>query len=211
MDASGERYGSLQRGAAYSAVARRSRRLRLTIVWSRHSGHSRGTNSNGTTRLNVVFGFRHCDKENHGWLEGPPLTVACSSFDPLAGPSPSPQVDGNGQCSPTLRSQRPSAEINRCFRLTSRKVECSIIRSSMGKGNAKTDLLPGTLDMLVLKILMRGHLHGYAIAQFIQQMSDDLLQVGRGFSVSGPPAPGTTRLDRGRMGAIGQQPARSVL
>jgi PadR family transcriptional regulator PadR len=50
----------------------------------------------------------------------------------------------------------------------------------MGKQNAKTDLLPGTLDMLVLKILTCGHLHGYAIAQLIQQMSDDLLQVEEG-------------------------------
>lgn len=39
----------------------------------------------------------------------------------------------------------------------------------MGKERAKTDLLPGMLDMLVLKMLIRGHLHGYAIAQ----LSDD--------------------------------------
>ena len=45
----------------------------------------------------------------------------------------------------------------------------------MGTEKPKADLLPGTLDMLVLKILMRGHLHGYAIAQLIQQLSDDLL------------------------------------
>jgi PadR family transcriptional regulator PadR len=44
----------------------------------------------------------------------------------------------------------------------------------------KSDLLPGTLDMLVLKILMSGHLHGYAIAQLIQQLSDDLLRVEEG-------------------------------
>ena len=40
----------------------------------------------------------------------------------------------------------------------------------MGTEKPKADLLPGTLDMLVLKILMRGHLHGYAIAQLIQQL-----------------------------------------
>jgi PadR family transcriptional regulator PadR len=44
----------------------------------------------------------------------------------------------------------------------------------------RTDLLPGTLDMLVLKTLTRGHLHGYAIAQLIQQISDDLLRVEEG-------------------------------
>ena len=47
-------------------------------------------------------------------------------------------------------------------------------------GNAKSDLLPGTLDMLVLKTLTRGHLHGYAIAQLIQQLSQDTLQVEEG-------------------------------
>ena len=46
----------------------------------------------------------------------------------------------------------------------------------MGATKEKSDLLPGTLDMLVLKILMSGHLHGYAIAQLIQQLSDDLLR-----------------------------------
>jgi PadR family transcriptional regulator len=46
----------------------------------------------------------------------------------------------------------------------------------MGIEKPKSNLLPGTLDMLVLKILTRGHLHGYAIGQLIQQLSDDLLQ-----------------------------------
>ncbi|MCU1232271.1 MAG: transcriptional regulator, PadR family [Candidatus Solibacter sp.] len=42
------------------------------------------------------------------------------------------------------------------------------------------DLLPGTLEMLVLQTLLRGPLHGYAIAQSIEQVSDDLLQVEEG-------------------------------
>ena len=50
----------------------------------------------------------------------------------------------------------------------------------MGIEKPKADLLPGTLDMTVLKILTPGHLHGYAIAQLIQQLSDDLLQVEEG-------------------------------
>ena len=45
---------------------------------------------------------------------------------------------------------------------------------------AKAGLLPGTLDMLVLKMLMCGHLHGYAIAQLIQQLSDDPPPVEKG-------------------------------
>jgi transcriptional regulator len=45
---------------------------------------------------------------------------------------------------------------------------------------AKVDLLQGTLDMLVLKALSRGPLHGYAVARWIQQTSDDALQVEEG-------------------------------
>src|SRR5262245_25696711 len=46
----------------------------------------------------------------------------------------------------------------------------------MGRG----ELLQGTLDMLVLKALTRGTMHGYAIAEFIQQSSDDVLRVEEG-------------------------------
>ena len=40
--------------------------------------------------------------------------------------------------------------------------------------------LPGTLDMMILKTLARGPQHGYAIAQFIQQASDEVLKVEEG-------------------------------
>ena len=40
--------------------------------------------------------------------------------------------------------------------------------------------MPGTLEMLVLKTLTRGPLHGYGIAQYIRQVSDDVLQVEEG-------------------------------
>ena len=40
------------------------------------------------------------------------------------------------------------------------------------------DLLPGTLDLLVLRTLMRGSLHGYGIAQRVKELSQDLLRVG---------------------------------
>ena len=45
---------------------------------------------------------------------------------------------------------------------------------------ASLDLLPGTLEMLILKTLTRGAMHGYGIAQHIQQISEDVLQVGEG-------------------------------
>ncbi len=45
---------------------------------------------------------------------------------------------------------------------------------------AKRDLLPGTLDMLVLKTIALRPLHGYGIAQHIKQLSRDVLQVDEG-------------------------------
>jgi len=44
----------------------------------------------------------------------------------------------------------------------------------------KSDLLQGTLDVLVLKVVALGPVHGYAIAQRLQQMSNDVLQVQQG-------------------------------
>ena len=46
--------------------------------------------------------------------------------------------------------------------------------------NPKSDLLQGTLDVLILKIITLGPVHGYAIAQRLQQISRDVLQVQQG-------------------------------
>ncbi|MGE0438857.1 MAG: PadR family transcriptional regulator [Gemmatimonadales bacterium] len=43
-----------------------------------------------------------------------------------------------------------------------------------------TDRLQGTLDLLILRILHSGPLHGWAIAQRLQAVSRDVLQVGQG-------------------------------
>ena len=40
------------------------------------------------------------------------------------------------------------------------------------------DLLPGTLDLLILRTLTRGEMHGYGIAQHLKTASRDVLQVG---------------------------------
>jgi transcriptional regulator len=50
----------------------------------------------------------------------------------------------------------------------------------MGDGRTAGDLLPGTLDMLILKTLARGPMHGYAIARRIQDASRDVLKVEEG-------------------------------
>jgi transcriptional regulator len=44
----------------------------------------------------------------------------------------------------------------------------------------KADLLQGTLDMLILKSLSLGELHGYGIIQRIRQLSDEMLNVEQG-------------------------------
>jgi PadR family transcriptional regulator PadR len=44
----------------------------------------------------------------------------------------------------------------------------------------KTDLPQGTLDMLILKVVALEPIHGYAIAQRLQQISEDVLQVQQG-------------------------------
>jgi PadR family transcriptional regulator, regulatory protein PadR len=44
----------------------------------------------------------------------------------------------------------------------------------------KSDLLQGTLDMLILKVVALGPIHGYSISQRIQQISKDVLQVQQG-------------------------------
>jgi PadR family transcriptional regulator, regulatory protein PadR len=44
----------------------------------------------------------------------------------------------------------------------------------------RAELMPGTLDMLILKTLTRAPLHGYGIAQSIKRVSDDVLTVEEG-------------------------------
>ena len=46
--------------------------------------------------------------------------------------------------------------------------------------NSRADLLPGTLDLLILKTLSVQSLHGYGIAQHVQRLSADVLQVEEG-------------------------------
>jgi PadR family transcriptional regulator PadR len=44
----------------------------------------------------------------------------------------------------------------------------------------KSDLLQGTLDMLILKVVALGPIHGYGISQRIRQISNEVLQVQQG-------------------------------
>lgn len=48
----------------------------------------------------------------------------------------------------------------------------------MPKSIEPPDLLPGTLDLLILKTLTRGPMHGYGIAEHLRSVSEDVLHVG---------------------------------
>ena len=48
----------------------------------------------------------------------------------------------------------------------------------MGLTNTPSDLLPGTLELLILKTLFSGAKHGYGIVEHLRLTSDDVLRVG---------------------------------
>ena len=50
----------------------------------------------------------------------------------------------------------------------------------MTKEQEQRDLFPGALEMMILRTLKRQPLHGYALAQQIKRVSDDLLQIEEG-------------------------------
>jgi transcriptional regulator len=51
-------------------------------------------------------------------------------------------------------------------------------RETMGTPKQASELLPGTLDLLILRALVPGSMHGYGIASRLKQVSGDVLQVG---------------------------------
>jgi PadR family transcriptional regulator, regulatory protein PadR len=48
----------------------------------------------------------------------------------------------------------------------------------MARTAGPSELLPGTLDLLILRVLREDTLHGYAIVQRLREVSNDVLQVG---------------------------------
>ncbi len=48
----------------------------------------------------------------------------------------------------------------------------------MGKNAPTSEIPPGTLDLLILRVLSAGPMHGYGIAQRVKQVSEGVLQVG---------------------------------
>ena len=50
----------------------------------------------------------------------------------------------------------------------------------MAQDKPRLDLLQGTLDLLILRALRAGAMHGWAVSERIQQISQDVLQVNQG-------------------------------
>ncbi len=74
-----------------------------------------------------------------------------------------------------------------------------------------TDLLQGTLDLLILRTLALESMHGWGIAQRIQQVSKDALQIGQGSLYAA-----LHRLEykgwiQARLGSLGKQPQGEIL
>jgi transcriptional regulator len=64
--------------------------------------------------------------------------------------------------------------------LTFDRSGCILLSNVEGKMSPTSDLLQGTLDLLILRTLALESMHGWGIAQRIQQVSKDALQVGQG-------------------------------
>jgi hypothetical protein len=74
-----------------------------------------------------------------------------------------------------------------------------------------TDLLQGTLDLLILKTMALEPMHGWAIAQRIRQVSKDVLLVNQGGALPGVAPTGEQWVDSGRVGRVREQPEGKVL
>jgi PadR family transcriptional regulator, regulatory protein PadR len=66
----------------------------------------------------------------------------------------------------------------------------------------KADLLQGTLDMIILKALSLGPLHGYGVIQRIRQLSDELLEAEQGSLYPAVYRTRAARLDQFQVGGV---------
>jgi hypothetical protein len=76
---------------------------------------------------------------------------------------------------------------------------------------AKADLLQRTLDLLILKALTLGPLHGYSIIQRIRQLSDESLEVEQGSLYPAVYRTRAARMDQFQLGSDRDRPPGQVL
>src|ERR671914_3131348 len=78
----------------------------------------------------------------------------------------------------------PTRRAGRCgsweFRCDGRHTTSYGRLPTMARGSTRPAILPGTLDLLILRTLLFGAVHGHGIAKHIQQTSEDVLQVEHG-------------------------------
>jgi PadR family transcriptional regulator, regulatory protein PadR len=84
------------------------------------------------------------------------------------------------RCTTAKVPQNSIAVQRKLFLLTHRNSRCISIEHLGIMEQEKTEVLKGTLDMLILKVVALGPIHGYAISQRIQRISKDFLQVPEG-------------------------------
>ncbi len=83
----------------------------------------------------------------------------------------------------------------------------------MGRDTEKSqlDVVRGTLDVLILKALIWGSLHGYAITDLIRRQTDEALLIEEGTLYPGVVAPGKQGSGGGGVGPFRKQPQSEVL
>jgi len=82
---------------------------------------------------------------------------------------------------------------------------------SIKEEQEKIELLQGTLDLLILRTLQLGPLHGHAIVKAIEFRSDEVLQVEQGSLLSGLASPHQAKVDLCRRRHFGEQSQGQVL
>lgn len=87
--------------------------------------------------------------------------------------------------------------------LTSDIIEVLSNCDIMKREDSRLDILQGTLDLLILRMLVSGPLHGWLISERIQQISEEVLRVNQGSLYPALHRAGASRLDQGRLGHIG--------
>ena len=92
-----------------------------------------------------------------------------------------------------------------------RSHESTTLRVRSMPRTEEASLLQGTLDMMILKTLTLGPMHGYAITEFIHETSENLLRVEEGALYPALHRLELRGLARLRVGRVGEQPARQVL